>query len=143
MTNSYNITDFQGILGITIYPLLSLSNSLPALSFFLVFAFIIALAITAYASSKNPVFFVVHILIIILMTYFSILLANTFLTLLQNPFMNAILANFVIYDNLMIYLPEIVFFTGLLFGAIAFVNVMKPQSNYGANQNSLNYGGDY
>ena len=38
MTNSYNITDFQGILGITIYPLLSLSNSLPALSYFLVFA---------------------------------------------------------------------------------------------------------
>ena len=53
------------------------------------------------------------------------------------------MVNFVIYNKIMIYLPAVVFFTSLMFGAIAFVNVMKPQSNLGANQNSLNYGGDY
>lgn len=143
ITNSNNITDFQGILGATIYPLLGLRSALPYLTYFMVFGFIIALAITAYASSKNPIFFVVHILITFVVTYFCIILSNVYIKLLQDPFINSIMLQFTIYNLLMVYLPWVVFFTSLLFGAISFVNVMKPQSNLGGNQNSLNYGGDY
>lgn len=138
-----NITDFQGILGVTIYPLLGLRTSLPYLTYFMVFAFIIALAITAYVSSKNPVFFVLHLLFLLLISYFCLILSNTYLQLLAQPFINQLMISFVVYNKVMIYLPSIVFFTGLLFAAIAFVGVMKPQSNQGGNQNSLNYGPDY
>lgn len=142
-TNDYNITDLQGILGATVYPLLGLSSSLPALSYFMVFAFIIALGITAYVSSKNPVFFVLHLLFTFIIAYFCIILSNVYLKLLSNQFFNQAMVNFTIYNKLMIYLPGVVFFSSLLFGAIAFINVMKPQSNISGNQGSLNYGGDY
>ena len=55
--------------------------------------------------------------------------------------MNNLMLNFTIYNKLMFYLPQIVFFVSLLFGAIAFINLMKPQTNY--NVTGLNYGGDY
>lgn len=138
-----NITDFQGILGATVYPLLGLNSALPYLTYFMIFGFIIALAITAYASSKNAVFFVVHILFTLVIGYFCFILSNVYIQLLQQPFFNAMMVNFTIYNTLMTYLPWVVFFTSLLFGAIAFVSVIKPQSNFGANQQSLNYGGDY
>jgi hypothetical protein len=62
---------------------------------------------------------------------------------LTNSFINQMMTPFTIYNVLMAYLPQIIFFTSLLFGSIAFVNVIKPQSSSYNNQTSLNYGGDY
>ena len=140
ITNS-SITDFQGILEIVAYPILNLKSALPYLTYFMVFAFIIAMAVTAYVSSKNPVFFVLHLLFTLLITYFCLILSNVYKTLLSNPFMNQLMLDFTIYNKLMIYLPEIIFFVSLLFGAISFINLIKPQTNY--NVTGLNYGGDY
>jgi len=140
-TQNANITDFQGILNIVAYPILGLKSALPYLTYFMIFAFIIALAVTAYVSSKNPVFFVLHLLFTFLITYFCIILSNSYITLMGNPFMNQLMVNFTIYNKLMFYLPQVVFFTSLLFGAIAFINLIKPQTDY--NVTGLNYGGDY
>jgi len=98
---------------------------------------------TAYLSSKNPIFFILHILFASLITYFSMILSGAYITLLSNPFINNVMTPFTIYNKLMIYLPQIIFFTSLLFGVIAFINLMKPTSNSQINQTSLNYGGDY
>ena len=137
-----NLTTFQDVLGTVIYPFLNLRDTLPYLTYFMVFAFIIGLGITAYMSSKNPVFFIVHLLFTSLITYFSIILGNTYKTLLANPFINSIMIDFTIYNKLMLYLPQIIFFTSLVFASIAFVNVMKPQSSEPGG-GTLNYGGDY
>lgn len=138
-----NLTDFQDILEITVYPILGLRSSLPYLTYFLVFAFIIAMGLTAYLSSKNPVFFVLHLLFTFLITYFCIIISNTYVYLLSDPFINAMMINFTIYNKLMLYLPQIVFFTSILFGAIAFINLIKPQNASSGGQSSLQYGGDY
>jgi hypothetical protein len=136
-----NLSDFQDVLTIVVYPILGLKDSLPYLTYFMVFAFIIALGMTAYLSSKNPIFFVVHLLFTFLMTYFCFILSNTYTTLLQDPFINAMMIGFPIYNKLMLFLPQIVFFTSLLFGAISFINIMKPQREDVGG--TLNYGGDY
>ena len=136
-----SIQDFQDILGIVAYPILGLRTALPYLSYFMVFAFIIAMAITAYVSSKNPVFFILHILFTILITYFCIILSNSYVRLMSDVFINQMMQGFTIYNKLMFYLPQVVFFTSLLFGLIAFINIIKPQTNY--NVTGLNYGGDY
>lgn len=136
-----NLTSFQDILSITIYPLLGLKSSLPMLAYFLVFAFIIAMGLSAYLSSKNPIFFILHLLFLFLITYFSLILSNTYIQLMENPFMNQMMVNFTIYNKLMFYLPQIIFFTGLLFGVIAFISLMKPQSS--TNPGGVSYGGDY
>lgn len=138
-----SITDFQDILGIVVYPILGLRTALPYLVYFMIFGFIIALGMTAYMSSKNPIFFVLHLLFTFLITYFSIILSNTYVTLLTNPFINQMMVPFTIYNVIMEYLPQILFFTSLLFGIIAFVNLIKPLSSQQGNQMSLNYGGDY
>jgi len=142
LTNS-SITDFQDIMEIVVYPILGLRTSLPYLVYFMIFGFIIALGMTAYLSSKNPIFFILHILFASLITYFSMILSGAYITLLSNPFINNVMTPFTIYNKLMIYLPQIIFFTSLLFGVIAFINLMKPTSNSQINQTSLNYGGDY
>jgi hypothetical protein len=108
---------------------------------FMVFAFIIALAITAYMSSKTPIYFVVHLLFTVLMTYFCILLSNMYRELLTNPFINSIMVDFVIYNKLMFFLPQILFFTSLVFGVISFINIIKPQNPDASS--GVNYGGDY
>jgi hypothetical protein len=141
VANATQINNFQDILSITAYPILGLKSALPYLSYFMVFAFIIAMAITAYVSSKNPVFFIVHILFTILVSYFCIILSNLYIGLMSNAFINSMMINFTIYNKLMFYLPQIVFFTSLLFGLIAFINVIKPQTNSSAT--GINYGGDY
>ena len=134
-----NVTDFQDIMGIVVYPILNLKSSLPMLTYFMVFAFIIALGMTAYLSSKNPLFFVLHLLFMILMTYFCIIISNMYIDLMSNPFINEMMIQFTIYNKLMFYLPQVVFFTSLVFGVISFINLMKPQTNNAG----INYGGDY
>jgi hypothetical protein len=51
------------------------------------------------------------------------------------------MAEFPIYNTLMLYLPYILFFTSLLFGVISFSMLMKPGTQ--ENPYGLNYGGDY
>lgn len=137
----YNLTDFQDILQIVVYPILGLKDALPYLTYFMVFAFIIALGMSAYLSSKNPIFFVLHLLFTLLITYFCIILSNMYTGLLHQPFINQMMLQFTIYNKLMLFLPQVVFFTSLVFGAISFINLIKPQS--ASTTGSLNYGGDY
>jgi len=132
-----NVTHFQDILEIVVYPILNLKSSLPYLTYFLIFGLVIAFGISSYLSSKNPVFFVYHILFLLLMTYFCFIISNAYIDLLSNPFINQMMINFTIYNKLMIYLPQVVFFTGLMFGAISFINLIKPQNQ------QINYGGGY
>lgn len=136
-----NLTSFQDILDITIYPLLGLKNSLPYLTYFMIFGLIGALAISAYLSSKNPVFFVVHLLVTLIVTYLCFIISNQYIVLLEDPFINSLMVDFVIYNKVMFFLPQIVFFTSLLFGIISFISLIKPQS--ASLTGSLNYGGDY
>ena len=140
-TQHANLTSFQDVMEIVIYPFLELRDTLPYLTYFLVFALIIALGFTAYMSSKNPIFFIVHLLWTFVITYFSIILANTYTTLLVDPFINSIMIDFAIYNKLMLYLPQILFFISLIFGVIAFVSIMKPQGS--KFDSGLSYGGDY
>jgi hypothetical protein len=140
---SMNLTTFQDILGVVAYPILGLKDTLPYLTYFMVFGLIIAMGVTAYLSSRNPLFFILHLLFTLVITYFCFILSNSYATLLAQPFINQMMLPFTIYNKLMLYLPQIVFFTSMVFGAIAFINLIKPQSNLMGNQSSLNYGGDY
>jgi len=136
-----NVTTFQEVLDITIYPLFYLTDSLPYLVYFMCFAFIIGLAIVAYLSSKNPIFFILHLLFTLVLTYLAIILSNTYAELLTNPFINNMMIDFSVYNKIMLFLPQIFFITSIVFAGIAFVNVIKPStkdSPYG-----INYGGDY
>lgn len=138
-----NMTSFQDIMKVVAYPLLGLKDSLPYLTYFMVFGFIIALGMSAYLSSKNPIFFVLHLLFTMLITYFCILISNMYIGLMSNSFINAMMLPFTIYNKLMFYLPQIVFFTSLLFGVISFINLIKPQNASQGTYSGLQYGGDF
>lgn len=136
-----NVTTFQDVLDITIFPLFDFVDKLPMFSYFMLFAYIIGLAVTAYVSTKNPVFFVVHFLYTLILTYFAMILANAYAEILANPIMDSIMVNFPVYNLLMMYLPQVFFITSLLFGTISFITILKPST--AENPQGLNYGGDY
>lgn len=138
-----NMTHFQDIMEVVAYPILDLNSSLPFLTYFMVFGFIIALGLIAYVSSKNPIFFTIHLLFTLALTYFCILISNMYSDLLSNPFINQIMLPFTIYNKLMLYLPQIMFFTSILFASISFINIIKPQSSLSSSTSSVQYGGDY
>jgi hypothetical protein len=135
------MTNFQDILEIVVYPFLGLREALPDLTYFMIFAFIIALGMSAYLSSKNPLFFILHILFTLVITYFCFILSNMYMDLLANPFINSMMIKFTIYNKLMLYLPQVVFFSSLIFGVISFINLIKPQSP--KYSGALQYGGDF
>lgn len=136
-----SVSSFQNILDITIYPILTLRDALPYLVYFMIFGFIISLAMVAYLTTKNPLFFTLHILFTILLTYLAIILSNTYKEMLSNQFINQIMVDFPVYNLVMYYLPQIFFITSIVFAGIAFVNVVKPSTQ--ENPYGLNYGGDY
>jgi len=136
-----NVTTFQEVLDITIYPFFDVADSLPYLTYFMCFAFIIALAMVAYLSTKNSLFFVVHLLFTLLLTYFAILLSNAYTKLLTDSTFNNMMVEFPVYNLLMIYLPQVFFVTSLVFASISFVNVVKPSTK--DNPFGVNYGGDF
>jgi hypothetical protein len=136
-----NMSTFQDILEVTAYPLLGLKSSLPYLTYFMIFAFILALGMFAYLSAKNPIFFVLHLLFTIAMTYFCFILSNMYIKLMTDPFINAMMIGFPIYNKIMFNLPLVVFFTSLVFGAISFINLIKPQNP--ATTGGIQYGGEY
>ncbi len=136
-----NVTTFQEIMDITIYPLFTITDTIPYLVYFMIFGFIAALAITAYMSSKNPIFFVLHFLFTLLLTYFAMILMNTYLDLLSDAFINSMMTEFGVYNLIMTHLPQIFFMTSFVFAGISFVNVMKPSTK--ENPQGLQYGGDF
>jgi|LSQX01.1.fsa_nt_gb hypothetical protein len=136
-----NVTTFQEVLNITIHPLFNLGHYLPYLIYFMLFAYIIGLAMVAYMSSKNPVFFIVHLLFTIILTYFALMLSNTYFVMLEEPLFNSMMVEFVIFHRIMTYLPQVFFLTSLVFAAISFVNLMKPQT--ANNPMGFNYGEDF
>jgi len=136
-----NVTTFQELMDITIYPLFTITDTIPYLVYFMIFGFIAALGITAYMSSKNPIFFVLHVLFTLILTYFAMILSNTYLTLLEDAFINTMMVEFGVYNMVMTYLPQIFFMVSLVFAGVSFVNVLKPSTK--ENPYGLNYGGDY
>ncbi len=137
----HNVTTFQDVMDITVYKMFDVVSYIPYLVYFMLFSYIIGLALVAYLSSKNPIFFVVHFLYTLVLTYFAVILANSYIKLLTMPFINSMMTDFPVYNKLMLNLPQVFFITSLVFAGISFINIIKPST--AEHPYGLNYSEEY
>lgn len=80
-------------------------NQLHLIAAIILIGFVLATLIFAYGSSKNPLWLFVYILVVILVTIFSIYISNSYETLLSGNPLSDTLAGFGISNLILAHLP--------------------------------------
>lgn len=89
-------------------------------SFVLIIGMCLSIFIGSYLVTTKPIFFVPYIIVLFVAVIFSVIIANTYETLLQDSVLGAVLASFTGSNFLMLNLPIVVSVVGLVGGAIMY-----------------------
>ena len=114
----------------TMYPFFELRYLLIFMNYFAIFGLVFALFFMGFRTKKHPVLLVVHIVTSIIFGYFSIEIANIYRLILQNPQMYAMLTQFPIYNKIMLYFPQFMFFVIFVSGLIGFFGIFKSVGQF-------------
>ncbi len=71
-----------------------------------------------------------HIVTSVIIGYLAIEIANVYRTLIENTIIYNMLIPFEIYNKIMLYFPQFIFFVILVSGAIGFIGVFKGINQY-------------
>jgi hypothetical protein len=128
------VTTCQEWFALALFPILQLKELLIFANYFAIFGMVFGLFFMGFRTKKHPALLVVHIITSIIVGYLSIHIGNIYRVLLQNPAMYEILTPFVIYNKIMLYFPQFIFFVIFLSGIIGFFGIFKSvgQFNEGA-----------
>lgn len=119
---------------LTLYPVLNLKYIFIWASYFYIFGVVLGLFFIGFRTKKHPALFSVHIIMSIIFGYLSIEIANIYRTLLGNPLMYDILVPFSIYNKIMLYFPQFMFFVIFLSGIIGFMGIIKGKYKEGIEE---------
>ena len=119
---------------LSIYPALQLRHILIWFSYFYIFGIVFGLFYLGFKTKKHPSLFAVHIILSIIFGYLAIEISNVYRTIIQNPLMFEILTPFAIYNKIMIYFPQFMFFIIFISGLIGFMGLIKGKFNEGIDE---------
>lgn len=136
--SSGNFTSFQDFADVILYPILGLRESLPYISYFFIFAMVLLFVLMGYISQQRPILFVPYVLILIVYSVVCITISNAYEQLLTNPFILNMMIEYYIFNKIMLYLPQFVFFSGLVIGGIFAMNSVKRRQ-LSSEYETLNY----
>lgn len=128
------VSTCQEWFAISIYPALSLRYILVWASYFYIFGIVVGLFWLGFKTRKHPVLFVVHMILSIIFGYLAIEIANIYRTLLQNEMLYQILTPFVIYNKIMLYFPQFMFFVIFISGIIGMMGIVKGRFKEGVEE---------
>lgn len=120
-----------------LFPILELKSVLIFANYFAIFGLVFGLFFLGFKTKKHPVLLIVHIVSSIIIGYLSIEIGNIYRTLLQNPQMYEILTPLVIYNKIMLYFPQFIFFVVFLSGLIGFFGIFKSVGQYNQGNEDL------
>ena len=120
-----------------LYPILNLKYILIYASYFAIFGWVFGLFYMAFRTKKHPALLIVHIISSAIIGYISIEVANIYRTMIQNEILYNILLPFGIYNKIMLYFPQFVFFVVFLSGLIAFFGVFKSAGQFNEGNEDL------
>ena len=103
-------------------------------SYFYIFGVVIGMFYLGFRTKKHPSLFVVHLILSFIFGYLAIEIANIYRTLLESPLMYEILTPMVIYNKIMLYFPQFLFFTIFVSGLIGFMGIVKGKFNEGVDE---------
>ena len=132
--NNLYVSTCQEWLAISIYPALELRYILIFASYFYIFGIVMGLFYIGFKTKKHPSLFAVHVILSIIFGYLAIEIANVYRTLIQNSLMHEILTPFVIYNKIMLYFPQFMFFVIFISGLIGFMGIIKGKFNEGIDE---------
>lgn len=132
--NNALVSTCQEWFNLALFPILNLKYILIFANYFAIFGLVFALFFMGFRTKKHPALLIVHIIISVVITYMSIHIGNLYRALIENPNIYEILLPFAIYNKIMLYFPQFVFFVVFLSGIIGFFGLFRSpgQFNQGA-----------
>jgi len=115
---------------LVLYPVLNLRYILVFANYFMIFGIVFGLFFMGFRTKKHPSLLVVHIISSIIIGYFAIEIANIYRLLISNDVIYGIMVPFPIYNKIMLYFPQFIFFVIFLSGIIGFIGVFKNTGQY-------------
>lgn len=113
-----------------LYPFLGLKSVLIFATYFGIFGLSAGLFYLGFKTRKHPSLIIGHIAVSVLIGYLAIEIGNMYRTLLENQVMYNILVSFPIYNKVMLYFPQFIFFVVFLSGLIGFMGLFKGQGQF-------------
>lgn len=127
-------TTCQEWFALSIYPALELREIFIWATYFYIFGIVFGLFYLGFKTRKHPSLFVVHVILSIIFAYLAIEIGNIYRTLLENPLMHDILTPFAVYNKIMLYFPQFIFFVIFISGLIGLVGLTKGRFNEGVEE---------
>lgn len=128
----------QELFSLSVYPFLALRTLFIWISYFAIFASVIGILVAGYSSGTSPVMMGLMVLIDSIMVYVSIYVSNMYRTLLENDIIRYAVADYSVYNRVMLYLPWFFFIVSIFAIMISIVNYQKVRVN-GGGTSSLDY----
>ena len=132
--NNLYFTNCQEWFALSIYPALELRYILIFGNYFYIFGVVLGLFYIGFKTRKHPSLFAVHMILSIIFGYLAIEISNVYRSLLQNPLMYEVLTPFPIYNKVMLYLPQFIFFVIFISGIIGLMGIIKGKFNEGVEE---------
>lgn len=137
IANNSIVSGCQELWEISLYPFLALKEVLIWASFISIFALVSGLLVFGYQSGTRPTLLGFLVIVEILFTYGSIHIGNIYRTLIENSVVRGMLADFTVYNKIMLNFPWFVFIVSLFSLALGVVNWQR--SNVNTSSDTLNY----
>lgn len=131
------VTTCQEWFNLALYPVLALRTVFVYANYFLIFGLIFGLFYMGFRAKKHPALLVIHIVLSMIIGYLSIEIANIYRVLIQNEILYNMLVPFPIYNKIMLYFPQFIFFIILVSGALGFFGVFKSAGQYSEGAEEL------
>lgn len=123
-------TTCQEWFDMVLYPVLELKSLLIFANYFFIFGIVFGLFFYGFRTKKHPALLIVHIVSSIIIGYFAIEIANIYRLLISNEIIYNMMIPFAIYNKIMLYLPQFMFFVIFVSGIIGFMGVFKGTGQF-------------
>ncbi len=107
-------------------------SSLKILAFLMIFAIGLSTLITGALTKSNPVFFIVHIFVTVVVFVFGVEISNAYEGLLSNPLLGSTLLEFTGGNHIMLNLPTYVVIFGIMGAVIISIGLIRDRGAGGS-----------
>ena len=107
-------------------------NSLKVLAFLMIFAIGLSTLITSALTKSNPVFFIVHIFVTVVVFVFGVEVSNAYESLLTNPLLGSTLAGFTGGNYIMLNLPTYIIIFGVMGAILISIGLIRDRGAGGS-----------
>jgi hypothetical protein len=131
------VSSCQEWFNLALYPILNLKSVLIYAQYFAIFGLVFGLFYLGFRTKKHPALLIVHIVVSTIMGYIALTVGNLYRMMLSNDALYTMLIPFGVYNKIMLYFPQFIFFVIFLSGIIGFFGVFKSVGQFNEGNEDL------